>query len=293
MNYLTGIETQANIAVLWVVSRWLNRVGTASSPELAATLRPGAVVTGAENALQATLSVGRHVGVLQFQEDPGRWCLGARVSPACVLDHHVFRAAVREALLAQAVDDAIAGRQPSDVALGLTWLCSLDPAIPVPWGWNEGTEQAVREAGLRTVISNNTQWRQFRRWAVSLGLAISNAPRRGVQVLIPDPTTAVADTLPSLPHRSTAPVFIEKLAQRIPAIDHGVLERAVAELGVTYTARGDATVGPALAHALRRLEKRGAIHLRKADDASHRVSYRTRAGTGSFDDVEIAVEANE
>jgi hypothetical protein len=122
-------------------------------------------------------------------------------------------------------------------------------------------------------------------------VAISNAPRRGVQVLIPDPTTAVAETLPSLPPWSTAPVFIEKLAQRIPVIDHGALERVVAELGVAYTARGDATVGPALAHALRRLEKRGAVRLRKADDASHRVSYRTRAGTGSFDDVEIVVEA--
>jgi hypothetical protein len=233
------------------------------------------------------------VGVLQFEEDSGHWRLGARVSAACVLDHHVFRAAVREALLAQAVEDATAGRQPSDVALGLTWLCSLDPARPVPWGWNEGTEQAVRKAGVRKVISNNTQWRPFRRWAVGLGLAIGNAPRRGVQVLIPDPTIAVAETLPSLPPRSTAPVFLEKLAQRVPAIDHGVLERAAAELGVSYAARGDATIGPALAHALQRLQKRGSIHLRKADDASHRVSYRTGTGTGSFDDVEIAVEANE
>jgi hypothetical protein len=289
MDYLSGAETQANIAVLWVVSRWLSRVGTVSSPELAVALRPRAVVTGAENALQAALTVGQHMGVLQYRDDLGQWCLGARVPTACVLDHHAFRVAVREALLAQAVEDATAGRQPSDVALGLTWLCSLDPARPVHWGWDENTQEATRKAGLRKVINNSTQWNQFRRWAVGLGLAIGNAPRRGVQVLIPDPTTAVAETLQSLPSQNTAPMFLEKLAQRIPALDHGALERVVTELGVTYTARGDATVGPALAHALRRLESRGTLHLRKADDASHRVSYRIGVGTDSFDDVEIAV----
>jgi hypothetical protein len=294
MNYLSGDETLANVAVLWAASRWLNHVGPESFDDLAAALRPRAIVKGAENALKGTLFVGRHIGVLQAEKDSGPWSIGPQLPRQAVSDHRAFRTAVREALLTQAVEDANAGRQPADVAVGLTWLCSLDPARPVPWGWNDGTELAVRNVGgLSDVIKNNTQWRAFRRWAVSLGMAIANDPQRGVQVLVPDPTIAVAETLPGLPARTTAPIFLESLAARVPTIDNGPLETVASKLGVTYAARGDASVGPSLAHALRRLDRRGAIRLNKTDDASHRVSFRTAAGTDSFDEVEIVVPTGE
>jgi hypothetical protein len=292
MNYLSGRdETLANVAVLWTVARWLNHVGADSFDGLAAALRPVAVVKGADHALRGTLQVGRHIGVLHAEQDSekdsGQWSIGPRLPHEAVVDHRSFRAAVRAALLTQAVEDASADRQPADVAIGLTWLCSLDPALPLPWSWYGTTELAVRDAGLRDIINSSTQWVAFRRWALSLGMATPNDPRGAVQVLIPDATTAVAETLPSLPTRSTAPRFLEALAARIPAVDNGALERVAVNFGVVYSARGDARLGPVLAHALRRLDHRGAIRLRKTDDASHRVSFRTAAGTDSFDEVEI------
>lgn len=294
MNYLSGAETQANVDVLWVVSRWLKHVGERSFANLAASLRPAAVVKGAENAFRASLLVGRHIGVLQALEDSGHWSLGPRMPEEAVGDHRSFRRAVREALLTQAVADAAAGEQPADVAIGLTWLCSLDPVLPLPWGWNDGTELAVRSAGLDRVINNNTQWRPFRRWAISLGVAVANNPPRGaVQVLVPDPTAAVEETLARLPDRTTGPEFLGGLARHLPIIDTGPLERVASALGVQYAARGDATIGPSLAHALRRLNRRGLLSLTKAADASHRVSYRTAAKTDTFDDVVITGGARD
>lgn len=289
MNYLSGAETQANVAVLWVVSRWLNRVGESSFAALVASLRPAAVVKGAENAFRGSLLVGRHIGVLHAVDESGPWSLGSRMPDDAVGDHRSFRRAVREALLAQAVHDVVAGEQPADVAIGLTWLCNLDPALPPAWGWNGDTELAVRKAGLDRVINNNTQWRTFRRWAVNLGVAVANSPPRGsVQVLVPDPTAAVAETLPRLPARATAPDFLAALALHLPIVDTGALETVASALGVSYAARREATVGPSLAHALRRLDRRGVLSLTKAADATHRVSYRTAAATDTFDDVVIS-----
>ena len=291
MNYLSGAETQANVAVLWVVSRWLNRVNECSYAGLVAALRPAAVVKGADNAFRASLLVGRHIGVLSTVDESGPWSLGPRMPNVAVVDHLSFRRAVRDALLAQAVEDTVAGEQPADVAIGLTWLCSLDPAVPPAWGWNDGTELAVRQTKLDHVINNNTQWRTFRRWAVSLGVAVPNNPSRGAQVLVPDPTAAVAETLPRLSPRSTAPDFLAAVALHLPIVDTGPLEAVASELGVSYSARREATIGPSLAHALRRLERRGLISLIKSADASHRVSYRAAGATDSFDDVVISEAA--
>ena len=146
----------------------------------------------------------------------------------------------------------------------------------------------MKKAGLGPVISNITQWRAFSRWAVDLGVAVPNCPPRGaVQVLVPDPTTAVWETLPQLPERATAPDFIAALALHLPIIDTGELEPVALALGVKH-ARRDATIGPSVAHALRRLERRGVLSLIKTADASHRVSYRTTVATDTFDDVVIS-----
>jgi hypothetical protein len=287
MNYLAGEETQANVAILWVVSRWLNHVGASSFRDLTVALRPPSVVKGAENALLASLLVGRHIGILQAEVNDGPWSLGARLAPDAIDDHRRFRKAVREAVLHQAVEDAQQGRRPADVALGLTWLGSLDPTAPPAYGWNEGAELAVYGAGLGGVIKNSDQWRAFRRWAIGLGMAVANNPRGGVQVLVPDLTTAVLETLPDLPVRSTAPAFLEVLAGRLPAVDTGALQRTTVDLGLTNKARDESTIGPCLAYALRRLHRRGKLCLEKADDASHRVSYRTAAGVDTFDFVTL------
>ena len=127
MDYLKGLETQANIPVLWTVTRWLAQAGESTYEELVAALRPNAIVKGSDNAFRASLSVARHIGVLAASADSGPWTLGPEVGCGDVTDHHSFSRVVRCAVMKRAVDDVATGNQPADVALGLTWLCSLDP----------------------------------------------------------------------------------------------------------------------------------------------------------------------
>lgn len=291
MNYLTGSETQANVAVLWVVCRWLGANGPTSFPEMAATLRPSTVVIGADDALRASLNVAVDIGVLVVEGDT--YSLGATVPPSAAQDHRTFRGVVRTHLLARAV---AAGEDASDVAVGLAWLLSLSPTTPPSWKWSE-TETWIIRDGLRDRYAlNETKWRAFRRWAVDLGLAVEVDPKRlsGPSLLSPDPTSAVADALSAMPERLSARAFLAQLADLLPCLDGGALEpilKAIpAQAGSHYAARAGATVGPALGYALVRLERRGALRLVRADDASTRVSYRLRGQTEVFDEVLIGGE---
>lgn len=290
MKYLSR-ATQANVAILLVAMRWLERRGATEYEELAASLRPSAVAQEADGALRATLDVGRHIGLVESSEQDGVWTLADLDLTAALARHDRFRALVCGALLGRAVADSDAGVEPSDVALGVTWLCSLDPARPLPWGWDDGPESMVASVGLRDVINGVTQWRTFRRWATALGFATASQPRvagrRSVDVLIPDPTVAIEDALPSVPPATSAREFVELLAQRVPAIDTGRLAASASELGVRYDARGEAMLGPAVGGALERLERRGRVQLTQSADARNRVSYRVGGQVRTFDLVTV------
>lgn len=292
MNYLTGSETQANVAVLWVVSRWLDMNGPTSYPDLAADLRPPTVVPGADDALRASLNVAVDIDLLNLAGDV--YSLGKDVPPMGTRDHRTFRRVLRTHLLARAV---AAGDDASDVAVCLAWLLSMDPAAPPGWKWSETETWAIRD-GLRDRFSlNETKWRTFRRWAIDLGFAVEIDPKRfsGPSVLSPDPTSAVADALSGMPERLSASSFVDHLGSLLPCIDGGALEATLKSIpvmsGVQYASRADATVGPALGYALERLERRGALRLVRADDASTRVSCMLRGRTEVFDQVLIGGES--
>src|SRR4051794_28370123 len=98
MNYLTGAQTQANIAVLLATTRWLRHAGAVSFAELSVTLRPSALVGGADDAFRASLKVGQHIGIFHADREDGQWSLGPRLTPEAVETHHSFRKAVRAAM---------------------------------------------------------------------------------------------------------------------------------------------------------------------------------------------------
>ena len=291
MKYLSR-ATQANVGILLVAMRWLERNGPTEYDELAQALRPPAVAQETDGALRATLEVGSHVGLVD-ESEPDMWLVTDRVTSDALERHDRFRAVVTRALLHRAVADSDEGTEPSDVAIGLTWLCSLDPGRPLPWGWDDGPESMVASVGLREVINGVTQWRTFRRWATALGFATASQPRgpnrRSVDVLIPDPTTAIEDALTALPTATSAREFVEALAQEVPSIDTGRLEGHASSLGVRYDARGEATLGPAVGGALERLARRGRLQLAQSADARNRVSYRVGDQVKTFDLVEVAV----
>jgi hypothetical protein len=293
MKYLSR-ATQANVAILLVAMRWLERRGPTEYDELAQALRPASVTQEADGALRATLDVGHHIGLVEASDQDGVWGLADADLGVALERHDRFRALVSSALLRRAVADCDEGTEPSDVAIGLTWLCSLDPARPLAWGWDDGPdrpESLVASVGLREVINGVTQWRTFRRWATALGFATASQPRfssrRSVDVLIPDPTVAIADALPSMPEASSAREFVDLLAQRVPSIDSGRLEAPASELGVRYDARGEAALGPAVGGALERLERRGMLQLKQSADARNRVSYRVGGQVRTFDLVAV------
>ena len=292
MNYLTGSETQANVAVLWVVCRWLGKYGPTSYADLAAALRPPAVVTGADDALRASLNVAVDISLVDIDRDV--YGLGASVSPVAIQDHRAFRGAVRTHLLTRAV---AAGDDASDVAVGLTWLLSMSPTTPPSWKWSESETWMIRD-GLRDRFAlNETKWRAFRRWAVDLGLAIEIDPKRlsGPSVLSPDPTDAVSDALSGMPERLSARSFLDQLVSPLPCLDGGALEAILKSIpvraGAQYAARAGATIGPALGYALERLQRRAVLRLVRADDASTRVSYMFGGRTEVFDEVLIGGES--
>lgn len=291
MNYLTGAETQANVAVLWVVAKWLAIVESARLDQLSRALRPVAVVPGADDALRASLSAAVDFRLLWLDADE-EYRLGPSVTVEDTIDHRSFRSIVCRLLLSRAAEEVDAASPPSDVAVGLTWLLSLDPMRPPAWGW-DSTETWARRDGVIEVVRNNTQWRVFRRWAIALGMAEARSPDRlgGPRTISPDPSRAVADVIGRLQPSMAADAFLQALVAELPCFDTGALEPAAIALGVPYSARAGATVGPALGYALARLDRRGLLRLVRADDASSRVSYRVGGRTESFDRVDLLVGA--
>src|SRR5258708_11917383 len=119
-----------------VVMRWLRANGSASYGDLASAVRPSALVPEADDALRATLDVAAHIKLLGTNKGDGEWTIVEREPRAESYERHdLFRALVRRAVLRRAVLDKEAGEEPSDVAIGLAWLCSLDPSRPLPWAW--------------------------------------------------------------------------------------------------------------------------------------------------------------
>lgn len=285
MNYLSGAETQASVPVLWAILRWLAYAGPTSYTDLSRALRPPNLVPGDDNALRAALSVGHHIG-LAVTSDGDTWQVADDPAPS-LRDHDSFRRTVRHALLARAVSDLDRGDEPADVAVGIAWLLRLDPVRPLPWAWADGSEAAVRAAGLGEVVKNETQWRAFRRWALSLGFTTRAEPSAGKAVLVPDPTTALADLLGGMTGESTAVEFRRRLGEALPVADGGVLDTYLSSRGVRADARSEAMLGPATAYALLRLQHRGTVRLLSTADAAGRVTYRVRGTTKSFDRITI------
>ncbi|SRR6266851_2252197 len=289
MKYLAQ-ATVSNVSILLVVMRWLDANGPASYEDLATAVRPPSLVPEADNALRATLEVASHIGLLGTDNPDGDWRIVQQgLSPDSLARHDRFRALVRRALLDRAVRDYEDGAEPSDVALGLTWLCSLDPSRPLGWGWDgdDGTERVIRKMQFTDVITNSTQWRAFRRWAVALGFATDDKLGGALHRLTADATTAIADCLPEMQPSQTAREFMDGLAVALPTVDGGVLETALRRRGIQYEARAEASVGPVVGHALERLNRRGWLRLQKSDDARQRVSYRIAGQTRSFDRVMV------
>lgn len=294
MKYLAG-PAQASVTILYPVCRWLANRDGVPFDALNAALRPGHVVGSESLALLASLRVGRDVGLLdrsggtRTTDQTANWALQEQIRSQCdewYADPVRFRVLVRRALLAKAVDDVAAGETPSDVAVGLAWLLAQDPARPVPRAYGDGPERTLNDQNMNPYIAGPTQWRPFLRWAVALGCAeFSQVGSR--RLVLPDPTAAVAEELPPIPHAGVpANDFYAALNRELPVLDGGqISEYMRAKRSGSADPRGDAMVGPAFSLALRRLQGQGVIDLHREADARYRVNGVLHGQRWAFDRV--------
>jgi hypothetical protein len=269
----------ASLPALLVVTRYLadQREGLAEAG-LQRALQPRAMFneatepqesTGAHGALLASLEVGADIGLLTAEgaRGPHRvWTLHGdhrdKVAACTSGGSGPFRSLILRLLGAHARAVAEDGQQPSDLARGLTWLLlTQNPLTPLAASWSDGPEAAFNDAHLDKAVGNAEQWRAFRRWARSLGVATDAQANPGARKarLIVDPAPAIRSVLPLLPTRASAAQWLGRLRSELPVLGDTALAKYV---------NADTTGVPAaVAFALQKLERAGHLELITSDDA--------------------------
>ncbi|GAA5133964.1 protein DpdG [Pseudonocardia adelaidensis] len=301
MDYLKQ-HLLASVPALFVVTRYLadQREGFPEAG-LRRALQPRAMFneatepeesTGAHGALLASLEVGADIGLLAAEgaRGPHRvWTLHGdhrdNVAACTSGGSGPFRSLVLRLLGGRARAAADEGQQPADLARALTWLLlTQNPLTPLAAMWSDGPEAAFDNAHLDKAVDNPEQWRAFRRWARSLGVATDAqaVPAARKARMIVDPTPAIRSVLPLLPVRASAAQWLGRLRFVLPVLGDPALAKSV---------NADAAAVPAtVAFALQKLERTRHLELITSDDA--RDGIVLQLGTESPRTVtEVRVEA--
>lgn len=264
VNYLGGNAT-ASATGLFVISRHIARhKGGCKEENLQRSLQllqtnedgPGAI-------LQASLSVGEAIGLLHRKDgktdlavDPelGKALEGAE-DPWALFRGELLRIMNEHALA------VLAGKSDlPDLIRALALFAQIDPLSPLTEDWGKGTEEYFERIGSNDV-ANSTQWRSFKRWAVSLGLA-RRAESTKPGVIVADASTAIADQLHALPASGSAQEWLVALRERLPLLGAEVVTNELPEI------RSWEEVPPAVVLGLLKLERVGRLVLEPTDDAS-------------------------
>ncbi|MDC1390755.1 hypothetical protein N8373_00315 [Gammaproteobacteria bacterium] len=287
MNYLSGVAA-SNPAILWLACRWLERGGSCTLTEINQALRPSAIVEGQGDQLRDSLDVGKDIGIIEFKEETKQYTLVPGYPDCSFASYKGFKAYLRSSLLDKAVNEIATDVRPSDVALGLAWLSTLDPLVPLGWTWNDGVEELVNNTGkMRSVISNQTQWTSFKRWAIALGMGYEIKIAKNVKFQA-DPTEAILEVIGQHGRlKISAAEFIKLLSTKIPCLFPGPIMAYLKNLDVELSSRGDSSIGLQMGYVLEKLNKRGFITLKAADDSRDRVSYTWANREKTFDFVEF------
>jgi hypothetical protein len=209
-------------------------------------------------------------------------------------------ALLREAVLAPSVNTGGWGSQSGarDLTNALAWYLTFsadDAPVVMEGGARSAKELQTSDFGPRQPVAsgrsdeeddgggwpigNDNRWRAFRFWACSLGFAWVDPNGN----LVPDPTPAVRDALPTTLDQSselTAREFIERLGAAVPVLDTGAY-RLFVESHWRRPAPDQRRLSPPLTDALERLRSDGALAFDDRADAP-RV---TRADGSTFSHI--------
>jgi hypothetical protein len=167
-----------------------------------------------------------------------------------------------------------------DFTRAITWLLAQNAWKLDLRSW-EDIESLIKQqcpAGL-TILQNNTRWSGLKAWSRFLGFAwIAKAPNG--EILVPDPTEAVRDTLPQIFGKSKeleARYMVDALAQAIPVLDGGTYRQNLeAELKKTqgpdaWRPPPNGQLSTSLSRALLRLQEEKYIKGEKRADKDAKV----------------------
>ncbi|WP_026425208.1 hypothetical protein [Actinokineospora inagensis] len=267
-------HVRASAQALLIICRYLGaRPEGRTVAQLQQDLQPEALVkqiSPKDSSLLPSLKIGEYLGMVIAGGDSTEvWSPGPRAEAALLVDTPgqttAFYVAVLQAIGSTALADLDSDNRPSDVAMGLTWLGSLDPYDRIA-ATAADADPVVQAAQMAAAIGNGTQWPQFTRWAKVLGLVTATAGGRK-SMLAPDCTRVLHHLLPALPREAEARRWIDEVHTQIPVLG----PRLVAELpqppDTTY-------VGGSLALALTKLDHTGKIKLVGTADATSSVIVR-------------------
>ncbi len=184
----------------------------------------------------------------------------------------------RHAVLEHSSDDSGGpfGGEAGDLARAVAWFLAQDPWSGVG-RWSSGGGETVETLQNRIpekerkLFNTQLRWQSFRRWSTFIGLARSDRTT-GETLLIPDPTAAIRNELPTVFGADSMleiGEFMVRVAAVCPVLDGGALRQAVTEeYEELVQNRGQDSVSHSMALALDRLETLGVISLIDAADAA-------------------------
>jgi hypothetical protein len=232
-------------------------------PRLSALLGPPSLARdgaepGEDNALADCLALGQEMDLLKAEDD--RVALTAPDGPSAFLEV-AGRKMVDRVTSAAAVEGWVAG--------AIAWMLQQDPRDPLVWTGSGAVNRLQAQIGapLPYGLTNDSRMQQAVYWARALGF-VTRLNLKGTEVVLPDPTVALAQRLDAvLPrgHEATARAFLSGLARACPVLDGGSVHREVAARA--GTAKPANVVSPPLALAFLRLKQRGELQFQYLDDA--------------------------
>ncbi len=157
---------------------------------------------------------------------------------------------------------------PRDLTRALCWFLSLDPVEPLTWDEVNTRQFDVHRlpVPIKAPFSNSSRWEAFVRWSHAMGFAQHGLVAvRDERSLVPDPTTAVRDTVEEQwPHGSTVPAedLVRQVRHLLPVLPGGHWSQALA-----MPCPSD-RVDPVLSWALLRGQQDGWLTLHSRSDAS-------------------------
>jgi hypothetical protein len=200
------------------------------------------------------------------ETDDGRLIVPERMRPSA-------RRGFKEVIEPLLLDPELAlGAGQKGFAPSLAWFLVQDPARPLEWGQSHAGEmedQCGSGAG-KIELSNKESFQNFVYWARYLGYAWRLKAGSGAEVVMPDPTEAIARYLPEIfggKRSMTLREFMRALAERSPVFENGETRVEVESMVPVQMRREQNTLSHSTSLALERLESKGVIKLDNPHDA--------------------------